>query len=147
VDDRPLTTTVVVVADDLMWSSRLAEAVRRAGGTPVVLTSDTELAVALEAHDVGESPSLSAAVVDMATRRLDPVRAIERVTAARLPVIAVAQHDDQVTRRRAMAAGASRVFSYNKFFTDGTLLVERWLTASSSDPEVSPGHAATGRPA
>jgi DNA-binding NarL/FixJ family response regulator len=147
VDDRPLTTTVVVVADDLMWSSRLAEAVRRAGGTPVVLTSDTELAVALEAQDVGETPSLSAAVVDMATRRLDPVRAIERVTAARLPVIAVAQHDDQVTRRRAMAAGASRVFSYNKFFTDGTLLVERWLTASSSDPEVSPGHAATGRPA
>jgi len=130
-DDRPLTTTVAVVADDLMWSSRLAEAVRRAGGTPVVLTTDTELAVALEAQDVGETPSLSGAIVDMAARRTDPVRAIERVAAARLPVIAVAQHDDQVTRRRATAAGASRVFSYNKFFSDGTLLVERWLTAAS----------------
>jgi CheY-like chemotaxis protein len=132
VDDRPLTTTVVVVADDLMWSSRLVEAVRRAGATPVVLMTDTELAVALEAQDVGETPSLSGAVVDMATRRMDPVRAIAQVVAARLPVIAVAQHDDQLTRRRATAAGASRVFSYNKFFTDGTLLVERWLTAASS---------------
>jgi hypothetical protein len=108
------------------------EAVRRAGATPVVLMTDTELAVALEAQDVGETPSLSGAVVDMATRRMDPVRAIAQVVAARLPVIAVAQHDDQLTRRRATAAGASRVFSYNKFFTDGTLLVERWLTAASS---------------
>ena len=66
----------------------------------------------------------------MAARRVDPVAAIERVAAARLPVIAVAQHDDQMTRRRASAAGASRVFSYAKFFTDGTLLVERWLTAA-----------------
>lgn len=133
-DDRSLTTTVVVVADDLMWSSRLAEAVRRAGGTPVVLSTDPELAVALEAQDVGETQSLSGAIVDMAARRLDPVAVIERVTAARLPVIAVAQHDDQLTRRRAQAAGASRVFSYQKFFTDGTQLVDRWLAAASPAP-------------
>lgn len=118
------------MADDLMWSTRLAEAVRRAGGAPVVLAGEAELAVALEAQDVGERPSLSGAVVDMAARRLDPVAAIAGVAAARLPVIAVAQHDDQVTRRRAQAAGASRVFSYQKFFSDGTQLVERWLTAS-----------------
>ena len=53
----------------------------------------------------------------MAARRFDGVAAIARLRAARLPVIAVAQHDDQLTRRRALAAGASRVFSYNKFFT------------------------------
>lgn len=146
--DRLLTTAVVVVADDLMWSTRLAEAVRRAGGEPVVLATDAELAIALEAQDIGDRPSLGGAVVDMAARRLDAVAAIERVTAARLPVIAVAQHDDQLTRRRASAAGASRVFSYNKFFSDGTRLVERWLTASgdATEPLDSPSMA-TRRPA
>jgi hypothetical protein len=130
--DHLLTRTVVVVADDLIWSTRLAEAVRRAGGRPVVLKTDEELAIALEAQDIGDEPSLSGAVVDMGARRLDAVTAIEQVKAARLPVIAVAQHDDQVTRKRASVAGASRVFSYNKFFVDGTQLIERWLTASDA---------------
>jgi hypothetical protein len=58
------------------------------------------------------------------------VTAIGLVHAARLPVIAVAQHDDQVTRKRALDAGASRVFSYQKFFTDGSRLVEGWLEAA-----------------
>src|SRR6188508_3544390 len=98
-----------------MWSTRLAEAVRRAGGRPVVLGEDVELATALEAQAVGDRSSFGGAGVDMAARRVDPVAAIERVAAARLPVIAVAQHDDQMTRRRASAAGASRVFSYAKF--------------------------------
>lgn len=144
--DHLLTSTVVVVADDLMWSTRLAEAVRRAGGEPVVLATDAELAIAIDAQDIGDRPSLGGAVVDMAARRIDVVAAIERVKAARLPVIAVAQHDDQVTRRRATAAGASRVFSYNKFFSDGTRLVERWLTASGdvADPEAPPA-VTTGR--
>jgi hypothetical protein len=136
VDDH-LTRTLLVVADDLIWSSRLAEAVRRAGGQPVVLASDAELAVALEAQDVGETPSVSGAVVDMGARRVDAVSAIGLVAAARLPVIAVAQHDDQLTRRRALAAGASRVFSYQKFFVDGTGLVARWLTASAAPIETA----------
>jgi CheY-like chemotaxis protein len=131
--DDPLTETIIVVGDDLIWSTRLAAAVRRAGALPVVLASEAELAIALEAQDLGDRPSLSGAVVDMGARRLDAVAAIEQVAAARLPVIAVAQHDDQVTRKRASLAGASRVFAYNKFFTDGTLLVERWLAASAVD--------------
>ena len=141
--DHLLTRTVVVVADDLMWSTRLAEAVRRAGGQAVVLKRDAELAVALEAEDIGDERTLSGAIVDMGTRSFDAVTAIERVSAARLPVIAVAQHDDQVTRRRASTAGASRVFSYNKFFVDGTQLVERWLTAAEPAAIVS-GPAAAG---
>jgi hypothetical protein len=135
--DHLLTGAVVVVADDLMWSSRIGEAVRRAGAQPVVLGTGDELAVALEAQEVGDRPSISGAVVDMAARRVDPADAIERIHAARLPVIAVAQHDDQVTRRRALAAGAGRVFSYRKFFEDGTHLVEGWLAASSASPTES----------
>jgi hypothetical protein len=128
--DRLLTRAVVVVADDLMWSTRIGEAVRRAGAEPLVLASEPELALALEAHVVGDRPSVCGAVVDMAARRVHAADAVARIHAARLPVIAVAQHDDQLTRRRALAAGASRVFSYGKFFQAGPHLVEGWLVAS-----------------
>ena len=103
---------------------------RRAGATAVRLAAEDELAVALEADEVGDEPAVRGAVVDLGGRRYDGVAAIERVHAARLPIIAVAQHDDQVTRRRALAAGASRVFSYAKFFTDGPRIVEAWLAAA-----------------
>jgi len=125
---------VVVVADDLMWATRITEAVRRAGGSAVRLDSETELAVALEAQELGDERSISGAIVDLAARRFDGVVAIERVSAARLPVIAVAEHDDQLTRKRALAAGATRVFSYRKFFEDGTRLVEGWLAAGTPRP-------------
>ncbi len=122
---------VVVVADDLMWSTRLTEAVRRAGGAAVPLASDEELDVALQAYQLGDVNSISGAVVDLAVRRLDGVAAIERIAALRLPVIAVAEHDDQLTRARARKAGALRVFSYRKFFEDGTRLVEGWLATDA----------------
>ncbi len=120
---------MVVLADDLMWGTRITEAVRRAGGKPVQLGSDEELSVALEATALEEEKTIHGAIVDLAARRFDGVAAIERVAAARLPVIAVAEHDDQLTRRRALAAGATRVFSYRKFFEDGTRLVQGWLAA------------------
>ena len=120
---------MIVVADDLMWSTRITEAVRRAGGSAVPLSTATELDLALEAYELGDVNSISGAVVDLAVRRLDGVVAIEHIAAARLPVIAVAEHDDQVTRKRALRAGATRVFSYRKFFEDGTRLVEGWLAA------------------
>jgi CheY-like chemotaxis protein len=93
----------------------------------VTLSDAHELAVALEAQAEGDRPSLGGAIVDMAARRFDGAAAIEQVAAARLPVIAVAQHDDQLTRRRALAAGATRCFSYRKFFEDGPHLVAGWL--------------------
>jgi DNA-binding response OmpR family regulator len=67
-------------------------------------------------------------VVDLGSRRLDGIEAVRRVAEAHLPVIAVARHDDQLTRRRALDAGALRVFSYDKFFRDGPSLVAAWLT-------------------
>lgn len=115
-----------------MWSTRIVEAVRRAGGRPVALRDEAELGIALEAHEVGDVATLGGAIVDLSGRRFDGLVAIGRLKAARLPVIAVAQHDDQLIRRRAVAAGASRVFSYNKFFSDGPRLVERWLAAGGT---------------
>lgn len=117
-----------------MWATRISEAVQRAGAPVVRLGSIDDLSVALEAEALAEQATLRGAVIDLNGRRYDGVTAIERVSEARLPVIAVAQHDDQVTRKRALDAGASRVFSYNKFFSDGTSLVSRWLEADGPPP-------------
>lgn len=129
---------VAVVADDLIWASRIVAAVQRAGATPVRMGSDEDLAIALEAA-LAEEPDPSdpdprrivGAIVDLFGHRYDGVEAVKHVNAAGLPVIAVAQHDDQETRGLALDAGALRVFSYNKFFEDGPALVRRWLTGSS----------------
>lgn len=121
-----------------MWATRIAEAVRRAGGRPVELRSEAELDIALQARELEDVLSLGGAIVDLAGRRFDGVAAIERLHAARLPVIAVAQHDDQLTRRRARDAGAGRVFSYGRFFSDGPRLVEGWLAAAAAAAAAAP---------
>lgn len=132
------TGTVAVLADDLIWASRLIDAVRRSGATAVRLGSALDLAVALDAAGLAEEPEpatrLVGVIVDLFGHRYDGVDAVTRVSAARLPVIAVAQHDDLETRKRALTAGAGRVFSYQKFFTDGPRLVTAWLTAEGGDP-------------
>jgi hypothetical protein len=130
--------TVAVMADDLIWASRLMEAVQRAGGTPVRMSTQLQLDTALEADSLAElGPDEGARVVvgvivDLFGKRFDGVAAVERAAGARKPVIAVAQHDDLVTRKRALSAGASRVFSYAKFFTDGPRLVQGWLERGGS---------------
>ena len=97
-----------------------------------------QLATILEADAVAELPdderdrALVGVIVDLLGRRFDGVGTVERAAAAHKPVIAVAEHDDQLTRRRALGAGASRVYSYNKFFTDGPRLVAGWLAREGS---------------
>ena len=130
---------MLVLADDLIWASRLIEAVRRAGGTPARLGTARDLEVALAAATMDEPvpdwaadpsapPRVVGAVVDLFARRYDGVAAVRAIAAVPLPVIAVAEHDDGEVRRAALDAGALRVFSYNKFFTDGPRLVDVWLS-------------------
>lgn len=123
-----------VVADDLIWASRLATAVERAGARPVRLGSGDALSTALEATAVsepGDAPEvrLLGCVVDLGGRAYDGVGAVASCAGAGLPVIGIAQHEDRALRRAALDAGASRVFSYNKAFTDGPALISAWLSA------------------
>jgi CBS domain-containing protein len=131
-------SVVLVLADDLIWGSRLVEAVRRAGAVPVRLATERELAIALEAATLAEpgaggdanaAPAPVGAVVDLFARRYEGATAIRRIAEAHLPVIAVAEHDDLAARKRALDAGAKRVFSYAKFFSEGPRLVAEWLAA------------------
>jgi DNA-binding NarL/FixJ family response regulator len=130
---------IAVLADDLIWATRLTEAVRRAGATPARVGSAADLAALLDprvgsAPDAGaDRPRLRGAIVDLFARRYAGADAIAQLAAAGIPVIAVAEHDDTETRKAALAAGALRVFSYNLFFREGTALVERWLAGEGGN--------------
>lgn len=110
---------VLVVADDLIWSTRLAALVEGAGGQTVRVRSSAALEASLAGAD--------RALVDLTARAYDPVAVVERLTAAGLPVLAVGQHDDLVARRQVIAAGAERVYAYRKLHTDGPATIGAWL--------------------
>ena len=105
---------VLVVADDLIWSSRLTEAVRRAGAT-VARTPDSTTRFAL---------------VDLNGRGYDGVEAVADAVKRGLKVLAVGQHEDLDLRKAALAACAVRVLSYNKLFSDGPIVVARLIEGS-----------------
>jgi DNA-binding NtrC family response regulator len=113
--------SVVVVADDLIWASRLRAAAERAEGHPIVARNVAELNAALDAPDV------AAVIIDLAGRSYDGVDAVRAANDAGLRVLAVGQHEDLVLRRRALDAGARRVLSYNKLFKDGPEVVAALL--------------------
>jgi electron transfer flavoprotein alpha/beta subunit len=121
VDDTVSRPRVVVLADDLIWQTRLtnilegigARVDRRRGGLDETLVDADAL------------------VVDLTARSYDAIAAIERGSAAGLRILAVGQHDDAALRKRALAAGAERVYAYRKLFEDGPATLVAWLGAEA----------------
>jgi len=111
------TRTVAILADDLIWSTRLSDALRAAGAKPRTLRRLEDLE-GLAASDV---------VIDLTARAYDGVAAVRLATAAGRRVVAVGQHDDAALRKAALEAGASRVFTYRALFEDGPRLLGHWL--------------------
>jgi DNA-binding response OmpR family regulator len=125
--------TVLVLADDLIWSTRLAGHVRTAGLEARALrTSDAFRAALAE-------PATRGAIVDLTSRAYVGLAEIAAARDAGVPVLAIGQHDDHVLRRDALAVGADRVLAYRKLFEDGPATIERWLAAAepASAEEVS----------
>ena len=114
-----MTARVIVLAQDLIWADRLARAVEAAGGEPVRAASLERFEAALAGGD--------AAIVDLTALAYDGVAAIAAAHAAGARVLAVGQHDDHELRKRALAAGADRVFAYRKLFEDGPGTISAWL--------------------
>lgn len=116
-DASTTTRSVAILADDLIWSTRLADAIRAAGAEPRVVRRVEDL----ERHIPTD------VVVDLTARAYDGVAAIRLAAASGARVIAVGQHDDSALRKAATEAGASRVFTYRALFEDGPRLLGRWL--------------------
>ena len=113
------------MADDLIWASRLVAAVERNGALAMAARSESELDGLLAA-----TAAVDAVLVDLNGRGYDGVAAVRRAATSGRPVLAVGQHEAQALRRQALAAGARRVFSYNKLFTDGPAVVAALLDGS-----------------
>jgi hypothetical protein len=113
---------IVVLADDLIWSTRLVAHVRAAGHSAVPVRNDDAFRASLSAA--------GGAIVDLTSRSYDGLVAIATARDAGVPVLAVGQHDDHVLRRDALAVGADRVLAYRKLFDDGPATISRWLAAT-----------------
>ena len=118
---------VAVLAEDLLWATRLSEIVRRAGGEPVRLASPALLRAALA--------TLDGCVVDLTARSYDGIAAVTISATARVPTVAVGQHDDVAERRAARGAGAARVFAYRGLFEHGDRDLGRWVAALRGEEE------------
>lgn len=130
----------MVLADDLIWATRLAAHLRASGAVPVHVRDAAAFEAALAGADraVADRAVADRAVVDLTARAYDGVAAVEAASRAGWRVLAVGQHDDLALRKAALAAGADRVYSYRKLFEDGPATLGRWL-AGSLDKEREAG--------
>ena len=110
---------VAILAQDLIWSDRLARAVQAAGAVAVPSSTESGFERALV--------DCPLAVVDLTAQAYDAMAAIERARTAGARVLAVGQHDDIALRKRALARGAERVFAYRKLFEAGPATIGAWI--------------------
>jgi DNA-binding NarL/FixJ family response regulator len=136
--DQAAAPGVLLVADDLIWATRLAGQLRTIGARPTRIGSLELLTARLE-----QGPA-SHVIVDLTARSYDGIAAVEAATAAGARVLCVGQHDDPDLRRRARAAGAERALSYRTLFEAGHATLAGWLgvpvpaPASLAVPEPGP---------
>jgi hypothetical protein len=128
---------VIVVADDLIWATRLVGQLRTLGARPIRVGTRQAFEAALG------SSGATRAVIDLTARAYDGVAMIGRASRAGLRVLGVGQHDDQALRKAARAAGAERVHAYRKLFEDGHAALAAWLGI----PVPAPGSLAVPGPA
>lgn len=136
--NAPTPVTVAILADDLIWATRLSEGVRDAGGIPRPFRRTVDLEASLAA---GAGAGL--AIVDLTSRAYDGIEAIRAAAAAGARVLAVGPHDDLTLRREALAAGAERVLAYRKLFDDGPATLKRWMAARPATAGIA--DSGTGR--
>ena len=118
---------IAVLADDLIWSTRLADGVRRAGGEPVAVRSTAALDLALT--------GAAGCIVDLTARAYDGLAALRTARRGGVPVVAVGQHDDAELRRAAREAGATRVYAYRVLFEHGDRELGGWIAGLQAGPE------------
>ena len=119
--------TVVVLADDLIWATRLDAAISAAGAQPRTARRIADLERLLAPGEGGDPAGAGFAIVDLTARAYDGLEAIRIATGTGARVVAVGQHDDAALRRAALAAGAERVFTYRALFEDGPRTLGAWL--------------------
>lgn len=117
---------VIVLADDLIWATRLSDTLVAAGARPQRVRRVEDLVTQLTPVD-GSPEAGGLAIIDLTARAYDGVEAIRAAAGTGARVVAVGQHDDVALRRAAIAAGAERVFTYRALFEGGPRALAIWL--------------------
>ena len=107
---------LLVLADDLIWSTRLEGQGRTLGATVQRFTATEPLIAALAAHTATPSDLVA---IDATARAYDAEAAVRAVAATGARVLALVQHDDPEGRASLIAAGAVRAMPYRALFERG----------------------------
>ncbi len=138
---------VAILADDLIWATRLDRLVRDAGGRPLLLRSTAALERSLQHPGPALAGRPNGVVVDLTSRAYDGIDAVRRAASAGVPVVAVGQHDDREAREAARTAGAAEVFAYGRLFSAGPRVLGGWVavlpsgSAGPVEPSAAPAAA------
>ena len=107
---------LLVLADDLIWSTRLEGQGRTLGADVQRFATTERLIAALTAHPATPSDLVA---IDATARAYDAEVAVRAVAATGARVLALVQHDDPEGRASLIAAGAVRAMPYRALFERG----------------------------
>ena len=107
---------LLVLADDLIWSTRLEGQGRTLGATVQRFTASEPLLGALVAEPATPADLVA---IDATARAYDAEAAVRAVAATGARVLALVQHDDPEGRASLIAAGAVRAMPYRALFERG----------------------------
>ena len=107
---------LLVLADDLIWSTRLEGQGRTLGATVQRFTTPAPLMTALAAEPATPADLVA---IDATARAYDAEAAVRAVAATGARVLALVQHDDPEGRASLIAAGAVRAMPYRALFERG----------------------------
>ena len=112
-----------ILADDLIWATRLAGQGRTLGAQVVTLSGIRDLEALVARGQLSDHDLIA---IDTTTRGFEPVAAVH--IAARVGrTLALAQHDDPALRVALLQAGALRVMPYRALFERGHAILAELL--------------------
>ena len=107
---------LLVLADDLIWATRLEGQGRTLGAEVQRFTTTAPLLEALATHPATPTDLVT---IDATARAYDAKAAVRAVSATGARVLALVQHDDPEGRASLIAAGAVRAMPYRALFERG----------------------------
>jgi len=107
---------LLVLADDLIWATRLEGQGRTLGAEVQRFTTPAPLIAALVAEPATPTDLVA---IDATARAYDAEAAVRAVAATGVRVLALVQHDDPEGRASLIAAGAVRAMPYRALFERG----------------------------
>jgi len=119
----PVAPHLYILADDLIWATRLAGQGRTLGAAVVTLNGISDLEALVARGVLGGSDLIA---IDTTARGFDPAAAV-RAAASVGRTLALAQHDDPALRATLLEAGALRVMPYRALFERGHAILAELL--------------------